>query len=254
MAVGWSPAGWYWVTSLNGMPPSDFWRGAGRCGRQASLPSTSLRPWRMICSSALTVAEMPTVWAPSRFWPGRAIFFLPGLPGTFAFGAAASVALASAPRICAMVSGSLAAARLMSRALSARAEGTWPKPAWPVSPMPPKSGRSTELALDLGAFSDMPVAAERVTFFSFLGFSASPSGSRGCGTSSPVVPAFSAARRAALSSWRLLRRRSCGRRLFSVSASAFSISPMKSSMENVLTGFLSAMEALAKGVRRGHPM
>ena len=47
-------------------------------------------------------------------------------------------------------------------------EGTWPKPAWSDSPMPPKSGRSTELAFDFGALSCMPVAAERVAFFGRL--------------------------------------------------------------------------------------
>src|SRR5690606_21886328 len=87
-------------------------------------PSTSLRPCRMMSSSALTVAEMPTVWAPARLWPGID-FALP------------------------------------------RLAGTWPKPAWAASSKPGRLvGRSTELALDFGALSDIPVAALRDGFLS----------------------------------------------------------------------------------------
>ncbi len=96
-----------------------------------------------------------------------------------------------------------------------------------TSPMPPKSGRSTELALDLGALSCMPVAAERAVFFGLAAAAAAAACSSAARRASR-----SPSRRAAWSRARLFFRRSCGRRLLSVSASAFSISPMNSSIEN----------------------
>ena len=37
MAVGWSPAGWYSLTSLNFLPPSDFSGRAGRWGTNSLI-------------------------------------------------------------------------------------------------------------------------------------------------------------------------------------------------------------------------
>ena len=111
-----------------------FARRAGRWGFQAVLPSTSLRPWRMMSSRALHGGRDADGLRAGR-GSGRGGRLSCGreVPGVLTLPVAAvSAAPASASRICAMTAGSLAAAREMSRAVRRRRvvpDGTWPKPA-----------------------------------------------------------------------------------------------------------------------------
>jgi hypothetical protein len=58
MAVGWSPAGSYSLTSRNGMPPCDLAGRAGRCGAHIAGVAAFARSWMKAAETSSTPAGL----------------------------------------------------------------------------------------------------------------------------------------------------------------------------------------------------